>query len=129
MKNVQKKAAMKWNFVREYSFIGLAIDSPSRIASQILPYSSSNIALPAVSRVMLSASRIGTPEVIKVPKVRVVRARMFFSTKAPKIGILSMNRSQPMRPGLNLRISLTTATMEIGMTGIRTSNSPSSWKC
>ena len=64
------------------------------------------MALPAVSRVMFSASRIGTPLATSVPSVRVVRARMFFSIKLPKIGTLMMNRSQPMRPCLNLRISL-----------------------
>ena len=40
----------------------------------------SKTALPDVSRVMLSASRIGTPLETSVPRVRVVRARMFFST-------------------------------------------------
>ena len=64
------------------------------------------MALPAVSLVMFRASRIGTPLATSVPRVRVVRATMFFSTNWPKIGIFRMNRSQPMRPGLNLRISL-----------------------
>ena len=45
----------------------------------------------AVSRVMLSASRIGTPLAINVPSVRAVRATMFFSISWPKIGILMMN--------------------------------------
>ena len=82
----------------EFSFIGLAMLSPSRIDSVTLPNSFSNMALPAVSRVMFSASRIGTPLETSVPRVRVVRARMFFSTSWPKIGILSVNMSQPMRP-------------------------------
>ncbi len=70
--------------------------SPSRIDSETLPYSCSNTALPDVSRVMFRASRIGTPLETSVPRVRVVRARMFFSTNWPKIGILSMNMSQPI---------------------------------
>ncbi len=77
------------------------------------------MALPAVSRVMLSASRIGTPLATSVPSVRVVRARMFFSMRLPKIGTLMMNWSQPMRPCLNLRISLTVSQIVIGMPGIR----------
>ena len=60
------------------------------------------MALPVVSRVMFSASRIGTPLATSVPSVRVVRARMFFSMRLPKIGTLMMNWSQPMRPCLEL---------------------------
>ncbi len=77
------------------------------------------MALPAVSRVMFSASRIGTPVATSVPSVRVVRARMFFSIRLPKIGTLMMNWSQPMRPCWNLRISLTISQIAIGMPGIR----------
>ena len=62
----------------------------------------SNTALPEVSRVMFSASRIGTPLETSVPRVRVVRATMFFSTNWPKIGIFSMNMSQPIAAGLEL---------------------------
>ncbi len=54
------------------------------------------MALPDVSRVMFRASRIGTPLDTSVPKVRVVRATMFFSIICPKIGTLSVNRSQPV---------------------------------
>ena len=68
---------------------------------------------------MFRASRIGTPLATSVPSVRVVRATMFFSMIWPKIGILSMNISQPMRPALNLRISLTNSQKQIGMPGIR----------
>ena len=93
--------------------------SPSRIDSEILPKRYSNVALPDVSRVMFSASRIGTPLETSVPRVRVVRARMFFSTSGPKIGILSVNISQPMRPALNLRINLMSSHSNSGMPGIR----------
>ncbi|MFN9901428.1 MAG: hypothetical protein ACK55Z_22130 [bacterium] len=54
---------------------------------------------------MLRASKIGTPDVTNVPSVRVVRARMFFSTKLPKTGTLMMYMSYPIRPCLNLRIN------------------------
>src|SRR5215207_5227835 len=74
-KKHQKNAAIGWNDITDYSFIGLAIDSPSRIDSEILPNMYSNTALPEVSRVMLRASRIGTPLETSVPSVRVVRAR------------------------------------------------------
>ena len=119
MKQNQKNSRDRVEPGTEYSFIGLAIDSPSRIDSEILVYSFSNMALPDVSRVMFSASRIGTPLATSVPSVRVVRATIFFSIKLPKIGILMMNRSQPMRPCLNLRISLTVSQIVIGMPGIK----------
>ena len=48
---------------------------------------------------MCKASKIGTPLATSVPKVRVVRATMFFSTSWPKMGILNVNMSQPTRPG------------------------------
>ena len=35
-------------------------------------------------------SRIGTPDVIRVPRVRVNRATAIFRSKIPMIGILSM---------------------------------------
>ena len=43
------------------------------------------------SRVIFKPSRIGTPLVTSVPRVRVVRARMFFSMSPPKTGTLMMN--------------------------------------
>jgi type IV pilus assembly protein PilC len=39
-----------------------------------------------------------TPDDTSVPSVLVVRAKQFFSTIWPKIGTLSVNRSQPSRP-------------------------------
>ena len=56
---------------------------------------------------MCRASRIGTPLATSVPRVRMVRATMFFSTSWPKIGALSAKKSHPIRPGANFRISLT----------------------
>ena len=73
-----------------------------------------HIALPDVSRVMFNASKIGTPEVTSVPKVRVVRAKMFFSINPPNSGIFIMNWSNPIRPCLNLRIILPTSQQQIG---------------
>ena len=93
--------------------------SPSRIDSETLPYSRSNMALPEVSRVMFSASRIGTPLATSVPSVRVLRAMVFFSTNWPKTGTLRMNKSQPWRPYSNFRNSLTISQMPIGIDGIR----------
>src|SRR4030065_192560 len=57
----------------------------------------SKTALPDVSRVMCRPSRIGTPLATRVPRVRVVRATMFFSTSWPKIGISRRNRRQRER--------------------------------
>ena len=68
---------------------------------------------------MCRASRMGTPLATRVPRVRVVRATMFFSTKGPKMGIFSRNMSQPVRPALNLRISLMVSQMDKGMPGNR----------
>ena len=82
-------------------------------------YIFSNVALPLVSRVMFSASKIGTPLATSVPSVRVVRARMFFSIRLPKIGTLMMNWSQPIRPWRNLRISLIVSQIVTGMPGIK----------
>src|SRR4029079_17611270 len=89
------------------------------MAFDTFEYIFSNVALPLVSRVMFSASRIGTPLATSVPSVRVVRARIFFSMRLPKIGILMMNWSQPIRPCLNLRINLIVSQIVTGMPGIK----------
>ena len=68
---------------------------------------------------MCRASRIGTPLATRVPRVRMVRATMFFSTSGPKMGIFRMNRSQPIRPARNLRNSLMNSQMPMGMPGSR----------
>ena len=66
---------------------GSAIVSPSRIDSSTRWNMRSNTALLAVSLTMASDSRIGTPEAISVPSVRIVRATIVFSTRFPTIGI------------------------------------------
>ena len=60
----------------------------------------SKTALPAVSRTMLSDSRIGTPDCTRVPSVRMVRATVDFSTSEPITGIISRMRSQMYAPVL-----------------------------
>ena len=62
---------------------------------------------------------MGTPLATSVPRVRMVRATMFFSTSGPKIGILMVNMSQPMRPAWNLRINFSASQMPSGMPGKR----------
>ncbi len=46
-----------------------------------------------VSRTIDRASRMGTPELISVPSVRVVRATTVFSMMLPMIGMNSLMRS------------------------------------
>ena len=48
---------------------------------------------------MFSASRIGTPDCTSVPRVRIVRATVDFSTIVPMTGIISKIRSQDVGPG------------------------------
>ena len=62
---------------------------------------SATCALPTVLlAVTSSASKIGTPELIMVPRVRVKRATANFLTIGPNIGVLSTNLSKIMRPFL-----------------------------
>ena len=68
---------------------------------------------------MCKASKMGTPLATRVPRVRVVRATMFFSTNWPKIGNFRMKRSQPIRPAENLRINLMNSQIVMGMPGRR----------
>ena len=46
-----------------------------------------------VSRTMFKASRIGTPELMSVPRVRMVRATIVFSMMPPMIGMRSLIQS------------------------------------
>ncbi len=57
---------------------------PSSIALRTFIKASSSTALPEVLAVMLKPSRIGTPDVIKVPRVRVKRATAIFLQKHPQ---------------------------------------------
>ena len=66
---------------------------------------------------MCRASRIGTPLATRVPRVRMVRAMMFFSTSWPKMGTFNANMSQPIRPAENFRTSLMNSQMPIGTVG------------
>ena len=50
---------------------------------------SSSTALPEVRAVMAKPSRIGTPEVISVPRVRVKRATAILRSSDPMTGIFS----------------------------------------
>ena len=54
--------------------------------------------LPAVLATTSSASRIGTPEEISVPSVRVKRATATLRMTGPKIGVRMVNASQCCRP-------------------------------
>ena len=49
--------------------------------------------LPAVSRVMLSACKIGTPLVTSVPSVREKREIAVLRSRSPKSGTRSLKRS------------------------------------
>ena len=55
--------------------------------------------LPAVSRQMSRASRIGTPDAIRVPKVRLNRATTTLRAIGPTTGRRSFSRSRKRRPG------------------------------
>ena len=70
------------------SWSGSAIVLPSEIEARVRWTSSSTTMLPAVRATMSSASRIGTPLAIIVPRVRVKRATATFLMITPKIGSL-----------------------------------------
>ena len=72
----------------------------------------------AVSRTIDRASRIGTPELISVPSVRMVRATIVFSMIMPATGILSLILSRMYAPDLFRRISLSVSQMAIGISGM-----------
>jgi len=52
----------------------------------------------AVSRVILSAWRMGTPDVTKVPSVRLKREMELFRSRSPKSGVWSLILSSMARP-------------------------------
>src|ERR1041384_1381805 len=66
---------------------------------------SSNTAFMHVSRTMANASRIGTPELMRVPRVRMVRATMVFSINWPMIGTYKYTLSSNQLPVLLRRIN------------------------
>ena len=63
---------------------------PSSMAFRTFIKASSSTALPEVRAVMLRPSRMGTPEVISVPSVRVKRATAIFRNSRPITGSFSM---------------------------------------
>ena len=77
---------------------GWTMDSPSLTLSCTLPMASPTTWLPAVSRVMLSAWRIGTPLVTSVPSVRLKPRDRAFAVRSPKSGIRSLILSMKILP-------------------------------
>ena len=67
---------------------------PSSMALRTFISASSSTALPEVRAVMLKPSRIGTPEVISVPRVRVKRATAILRSRIPRIGSFSNIQSK-----------------------------------
>ena len=72
---------------------GWTIDSPSFTLSCTWEIAPAITMLPAVSRVMLSACKIGTPLVTNVPSVREKREIAVLRIKSPKSGTRSLKRS------------------------------------
>ena len=62
--------------------------SPSLTASWTFSMAWEITTLPAVSRVMLSAWRMGTPEVTRVPRVREKRETALLRWMSPRTGML-----------------------------------------
>src|SRR5205823_4942836 len=80
------------------SVSGSAIVRPLEMLVRAVKIAFSTTLLPAVRAVMLRASRIGTPDEMSVPSVRVKRATADFRMSAPKTGTLSIVRSIAKRP-------------------------------
>src|SRR5450759_1388934 len=74
---------------------GVTIDSPSFTLSCTCEMARAMTVLPAVSRVMLSACRIGTPLVTSVPSVRENREMAVFRIKSPQYDATLPSRSWP----------------------------------
>ncbi len=77
---------------------GWTIDSPSFTLSCTFPMAVPMTEFSAVSRVMLSAWRIGTPLVTSVPSVRLNREIDVLRMMSPKTGIFSFSLSKKIRP-------------------------------
>src|SRR5207237_961412 len=71
---------------------GSTMVRPSSIAFRTFIRASSSTALPDVRAVMLNPSRIGTPEVIRVPRVRVNRATAILHRSAQLHGFFNVDR-------------------------------------
>src|SRR5262245_35212124 len=72
-----------------------------------------------VSFTIVRASKIGTPELINVPNVLVVRATTVFSMMPPMTGILSFTQSMMKAPVRCSRISFKSNHQVIGKIGKR----------
>ena len=75
----------------------LRINRPAEIVRAIM-MACSTTRLPPVRAVMASASRIGTPDEMRVPRVRVKRATEDLRMRSPKTGTFSRSRSMIIRP-------------------------------
>src|ERR1700677_5144155 len=75
-----------------------------------------------VSRTIDRASRGGTPELISVPSVRMVRAMIVFCTMPPEMGMVSLIQSSMYAPRRLRRISLRMSQMAIGTSGMMYQN-------
>ncbi len=88
--------------------------SPSRTLLCTRWMARASTALPAVSRLMLRASRIGTPLPIRVPKVRVKRAMALLFMIVPNSGTWNFSQSTTSLPVRVLVMALTRTKMAIG---------------
>ena len=77
---------------------GETMDSPSLTLSCTFWMALDKTTLPAVSRVMLSACRMGTPLVTRVPSVRLKREMALFLIRSPKSGTRSLIASMMAKP-------------------------------
>ena len=75
------------------SFSGSTMVRPSSTALRTFIKDCSSTALPEVRAVIASPSRMGTPEVIRVPSVRVKRATAILRNSMPTTGRFSIKRS------------------------------------
>ena len=76
---------------------------PSEILARTYMMPFSTMRLPAVLATISSASRMGTPEVIMVPSVRVKRATATLRMTGPMTGIFSTTLVEISRPPLGFR--------------------------
>ena len=78
---------------------GAVMVSPSLTLSCTAPTALPMMTLPEVSLTMVSACRIGTPLLTRVPSVRVKREMATLLMTGPSTGMFSLKRSQTRRPG------------------------------
>jgi hypothetical protein len=71
---------------------------PSSTDLRVAMMASSTMALPAVRAVMASPSRIGTPEAVRVARVRQNRATAILRMRMPKTGAFSSSPSRTRFP-------------------------------